>query len=232
MPPKRPTAASSRRAPAKSNRRAPKPKGPHAASTALLQIPIERTAKSNATTKPSVPKFDPITNIGKALRFRAQVEKAKKARARELEPSKNPLPPPDEFDLEAVEQEVKARQVAMRARTANMGGRVVRGRPMTNEQKREFFRKQVARREKKKKKALAVGGDGGVGGGEEDVVGAFIVEQTVSGSKRDMWARYHSQQRGGGEVVRNDARRKRPGVQTVLGAQGGGFQPLRWEKEG
>ncbi|EGP82802.1 uncharacterized protein MYCGRDRAFT_97259 [Zymoseptoria tritici IPO323] len=180
--------------PAKSNHRAPKPKGPHAASTALRNIPTEPTANPNPTTKPSVPKFDPNTNIGKAVRFQAQVEKAKKARARELEPSKRPLPPPDEFDLEAVEQETKARKVAMRARTANMGGRVVRG--------------------------------------EDEVAGAFIVEQTVPGSKSDMWARYHKQQRGGGEVVRNDARAKGPGVESVLKAQGGGFQPLRWEKEG
>ncbi|SMQ56015.1 unnamed protein product [Zymoseptoria tritici ST99CH_3D7] len=215
--------------PAKSNHRAPKPKGPHAASTALRNIPTERTANANPTTKPSIPKFDPNTNIGKAVRFQAQVERAKKARARELEPSKRPLPPPDEFDLEAVEQETKARKVAMRARTANMGGRVVRGVPMTTQQKRVHFQKQVARREKKKKNA-----EGRVGGaaGREEVVGAFIVEQTVPGSKKDMWARYHKQQRGGGEVVRNDARAKGPGVESVLKAQGGGFQPLRWEKEG
>ncbi|SMY29691.1 unnamed protein product [Zymoseptoria tritici ST99CH_1A5] len=216
--------------PAKSNHRAPKPKGPHAASTALRNIPTERTANPNPTTKPSIPKFDPNTNIGKALRFRAQVEKAKKARARELEPSKRPLPPPDEFDLEAVEQETKARKVAMRARTANMGGRVVRGVPMTTQQKRVHFQKQVARREKKKKKVE--GGAGEVGAGEDEVAGAFIVEQTVPGSKSDMWARYHKQQRGGGEVVRNDARAKGPGVESVLKAQGGGFQPLRWEQEG
>ncbi|SMR61845.1 unnamed protein product [Zymoseptoria tritici ST99CH_1E4] len=214
--------------PAKSNHRAPKPKGPHAASTALRNIPTERTANPNPTTKPSVPQ-NPYTNRGKASKFQAQVEKAKKARARELEPSKRPLPPPDEFDLEAVEQETKARKVAMRARTANMGGRVVRSDPLTNHGKRLRFERLVAKREKKKN---AEGGAGEMGGGEEDVVGAFIVEQTVAGSKKDMWARYHKQQRGGGEVVRNDARAKAPGVESVLKAQGGGFQPLRWEKEG